>query len=75
MSRNVDEQSIPNTGFQTLDESLWKSVLNVEEQRNPAKALEKMGLLVADEGGSQRGRRRRGRICRNTVKNPCLRPL
>ena len=49
-----DEQTVPDTGFRTLDESLWKSLLSAEGAANPHAALEKMGLLSRDENGVER---------------------
>ena len=49
-----DKQTVPGTGFGTLDESLWKSLLSAEGAANPELALEKMGLLALDENGTMR---------------------
>ena len=44
-----DKQPIPETGFGSLDESLWKPLLSAEGAAAPEVALEKMGLLTSDE--------------------------
>ena len=46
-----DEQPVPNTGFGTLDESLWKPLLDDESSADPETALEKMTLLASDDAG------------------------
>ena len=52
--RSFDEQTVPGTGFQTLNESLWKPLLSVESAANPEAALHKMALLADDEAGVTR---------------------
>ena len=42
--RWFDEQTMPGTGFGTLDEELWKPLLSVEGSASPELGLEKMGL-------------------------------
>ena len=49
-----DKQPVPNTGFASLDESLWKPLLSAEGAAAPELALEKMGLLTNDENGTLR---------------------
>ena len=49
-----DKQPVPETGFGSLDESLWKPLLSVEGAADPESALEKMGLLTTDENGTTR---------------------
>ena len=44
-----DKQPVPETGFGSLDESLWKPLLSAEGATTPELALEKMGLLIKDE--------------------------
>ena len=46
-----DKQPVPETGFGSLDESLWKPLLSAEGAAAPELALEKMGLLIKDENG------------------------
>ena len=41
-----DKQTVPETGFGTLDDALWKPLLSAQGADNPALALEKMGLLA-----------------------------
>ena len=49
-----DKQPVPETGFRTLDEALWKPLLSAEGRADPETALEKMGLLGRDEHGTVR---------------------
>ena len=49
-----DKQPVPETGFGSLDESLWKPLLSAEGAAAPELALEKMGLLTNDENGITR---------------------
>ena len=49
-----DKQPVPNTGFASLDESLWKPLLSSVGNADPESALEKMGLLTNDENGTLR---------------------
>ena len=44
-----DKQTVPETGFKTLDKELWSPLLSAEGALNPDLALEKMGLLSPDE--------------------------
>ena len=49
-----DKQPVPETGFRTLDEALWKPLLSAEGRADPETALEKMGLLGRDEHSTVR---------------------
>ena len=49
-----DKRPVPETGFGSLDESLWKPLLSAEGAAAPELALEKMGLLTDDENGITR---------------------
>lgn len=49
-----DKQPVPNTGFHTLDEILWKPLLSAEGRADPETALEKLALLTLDESGVPR---------------------
>ena len=44
-----DKQPVPETGFGSLDESLWKPLLSAEGATAPELALQKMGLLIKGE--------------------------
>ncbi len=46
---SFDEQTLPETGFQTLEESLWKPLLTAEGAVNPETALRKLALLAPDD--------------------------
>ena len=52
--RSFDEQTLPETGFGTLDESLWKPLLTAEGAANPETALRKSALLLPDKAGIPR---------------------
>ena len=49
--RSFDEQTVPGTGFQTLDESLWRPLLSAEGAAEPQSALVKLALLANDDAG------------------------
>ena len=49
-----DKQIVPGTGFGSLDEALWKPLLNAQGARNPKSAMEKLALLAPDEAGVTR---------------------
>ena len=48
---SYDEQTVPGTGFETLDESLWKPLLSAEGAAEPQSAMEKLALLANDDAG------------------------
>ena len=48
-----DKQPVPDTGFNTLEESLWKPLLSVEGRANPERGLQKLALLVNDPSGAE----------------------
>ena len=50
----TDQEPVPDTGFRTLDETLWKPLLSVGGRANPEMALEKLALLGRDEDGAMR---------------------
>ena len=50
----VDEQTVADTGFHTLDKRLWKPLLSVESLADPLLGLEKLGLLATDNQGIAR---------------------
>lgn len=50
----LDKAAVPDTGFGSLDEALWKHLVSVYGMRDPVVALEKMGLIVRDESGTPR---------------------
>ena len=49
--RWFDKQTLPETGFGTLDESLWKPLLSAAGAAEPEAALGKLALLAPDENG------------------------
>lgn len=51
---SFDEQAVPNTGFNTLDESLWRPLLSAEGAAEPEAALGRLALLASDEAGIPR---------------------
>ncbi len=44
-----DKQPVPGTGFNTLEESLWKPLLSAAGAADPRAALKRMGLLINDD--------------------------
>ena len=48
---SYDEQTVPGTGFKTLDESLWKPLLSAAGATEPESALVKLALLANDDAG------------------------
>ena len=46
-----DKQPVPETGFRTLIEALWKPLLSAEGAAEPEAALGKLALLEDDEAG------------------------
>ena len=52
--RSFDEQTVPDTGFGTLDEWLWRPLLTAEGAADPESALGKLALLKPDEAGIPR---------------------
>jgi len=52
-ARNLwfDMQPLPDTGFETLDESLWKPLLSAEGAANPKTALRRLAVLAHDSVG------------------------
>ena len=46
-----DKQPVPETGFKTLTEALWKPLLSAEGAAEPKAALGKLALLEDDEAG------------------------
>ncbi len=49
-----DKQPVPDTGFGTLDEELWRSLLSAEGAADPQAALRQLRLLANDQAGVQR---------------------
>lgn len=47
--RSFDEQTVPDTGFGTLQESLWKPMVSAIGAEKPDVALEKLNLLGRDQ--------------------------
>ena len=52
--RWFDEQPVPGTGIQTLNQYLWKPLLSSEDASNPEIGLEKIRMLAQDEHGVMR---------------------
>ena len=71
-----DKQTVAETGFGTLDETLWKPLLSVEGAADPEVALEKMGLLATDENGTTRATVAGILMCSNSpeqwLPNACI---
>lgn len=64
---SFDEQTIPGTGFETLDESLYGRLLSAEGASEPESALMKQALLANDAAGTLRATVAGILIC---TKNP-----
>ena len=71
-----DKQPVPETGFRTLDEVLWKPLLSTEGAADPPAALEKMGLLSRGENGIRRATVAGVLLCsaapEEWLKNACI---
>ncbi len=52
--RSYDEQTVPGTGFETLDQSLWRPLLSAEGSAAPQSAMEKLSLLANDDADISR---------------------
>lgn len=46
-----DEEIVPDTGFETLSERLWRPLLTVADADDPRQALTNLRLLAADKAG------------------------
>ncbi len=51
---SFDEQALPNTGFATLEKSLWRPFLTAEGAMKPEAALRQLALLADDDSGTPR---------------------
>ena len=49
-----DRQPVPETGFETLSERLWKPLVSVAGAADPPRALRNLRLLTLDDGDAQR---------------------
>ena len=49
-----DQQVVPQTGFNSLDERLWEPLLSASGARDPRRALMNLHLLAQDEKGVER---------------------
>ncbi|MCY3818880.1 MAG: putative DNA binding domain-containing protein [Gammaproteobacteria bacterium] len=52
--RSFDEQTLSDTGFRTLDESLWKPLLSAEGASNPEEGLTRLALVAPDHASTLR---------------------
>ena len=50
----LDKAAVPNTGFQSPDEPLWRRLVSAHGMADPELTLEKMGLLTRGERGTLR---------------------
>ena len=75
--RWFDEQPVPGTGFQTLNENLWKPLLSSENASNPEIGLEKIRMLAQDEHGVIRATVAGILVCSRAplewLRNACIR--
>ncbi|MCY4041628.1 MAG: putative DNA binding domain-containing protein [Gammaproteobacteria bacterium] len=49
-----DQQVVPDTGFETLEERLWESLISIAGASDPLRALKNLRLLAQDEAGIDR---------------------
>ena len=49
-----DRQPVGDTGFETLNDRLWKPLISATRAANPATALQNLRLLVRDDGDALR---------------------
>ena len=49
-----DRQTVPETGFETLSERLWKPLVSVAGAVDPPRALQNLRLLALDDGDALR---------------------
>ena len=49
-----DEQTVPNTGFETLGERLWEPLLSTTGAADPRRGLRNLRLLAMDDNGAER---------------------
>ena len=66
--RWFDQQPVPETGFQTLDKSLWKPLLSSRSASGPELGLKNMQLLAKDEHGQMRATVAGILVCSKTPK-------
>lgn len=52
--RGFDEQTVPQTGLESLSERLWEPLLSVAGARDPRRGLIRLRLLATDEHGVDR---------------------
>ena len=75
--RWFDEQPVPETGFQTLDESLWQPLLSPENASKPEIGLEKIRMLAQDQHGMMRATVAGILLCSTTptkwLRSACIR--
>ena len=74
--RWFDEQPVPDTGFGTLEESLWKPLLSAEGAAEPEISLTKLALLGRDDAGVTRATVAGVLLCtgnpENWLPNACI---
>ena len=74
--RWFDEQPVPDTGFKTLEESLWKPLLSAEGAAEPEISLTKLALLGPDDAGVARATVAGVLLCtenpENWLPNACI---
>ncbi len=58
-----DRQVVPETGFETLDESLWEPLLSVAGAADPRRGLKNLRLLAHEETGVDRATRAGVLLC------------
>ena len=64
-----DERPVPDTGFATLSESLWKPLLSASAAAEPEQALRNLRLLTSDENDAVRATVAGVLLCANEPEN------
>ena len=74
--RSSDQCVVPETGFGTLEETLWKPLLSKEGAFDPESALQKLGMLDKDDSHIVRATVAGVLVCthrpENWIRNACI---
>ena len=67
-----DKQAVPKTGFRSLDEALWKPLLDAEGRLDPRRGLEKLALLTPEGEATVAGVLLCSRAPEEWLPNACI---
>jgi len=67
-----DKQAVPKTGFRSLDETLWKPLLDAEGRLDPRRGLEKLALLTPEGEATVAGVLLCSRAPEEWLPNACI---